>query len=322
MQVSWKFGPACVLLFVLGCVGGRTQNEQGVATASTPQATGGGRNPSISGATTPLTGATCGYNSSGHTVQVADGISVCLPANICTAETCPPPLGTCVDGACAMKPGYKGVQTLPEAWVTQYCLLSSGGCSGVTQVEPALATAQKLAKLRGLPLCEGASADAPCVGIAASSPLMVGNSQNAIDARTGAPVRPWGLGLSEASNVCYQITGPGGTAHVALTDRCGGYCSCSGSGNAECGPCVNAADMRPNCPCVGTAPGVADVCCGADCPKLEPACDWCASNNHPHFDLDTATFEHVCGAVSVRGSCKLVAVAPVACSLGVSWPPP
>lgn len=48
----------------------------------------------------------------------------------------------------------------------------------------------------------------------------------------------------------------------------------------------------------------------------------CASNNHPHFDLDTGTFAHVCGPTSVLGSCRLTKVSPVACmSPDPAWPP-
>lgn len=152
---------------------------------------------------------------------------------------------------------------------------------------------------------------------------MVGNSQVALDARNGAEVKNWGLGLSEASNVCYKLTRPGGSAYVALTDRCGGYCKCNGSGYEECGPCVNAIDIPPNCPCVGTAPGVSDTCCGAGyATPVVAACDWCATNNHPHFDLDQDTFNHICGEKMILSSCQLSAVAAIACPLGVSWPPP
>ena len=300
-----------------GCLGGRISPEQGTSAAGVSPT---GAAPA---ALTPV-GAACGYKESGTLLHVADNLDVCLPPTSCTSEVCPPPLGTCVEGKCVMKAGYAGIQTLPQAWATYYCQLSTSGCNGVTQVEKVEVTAQKLGKQLGLPLCEGAAAGADCVGIAASSPMVVGNSQVAVDAQTRMPVRPWGLGLSEASNVCYHLKGPGGDAYVALTDRCGGYCKCNGSSYQECGACVNATDMTPNCPCVGTAPGVADACCGAGpgCGAVAPACDWCATNNHPHFDLDQGTFNHLCGEQMVLGSCQLTLVAPIACPLGVSWPPP
>ncbi len=266
-------------------------------------------------------GAACGYQGKGRSLHVAAGIDVCLPPNVCTSETCPPPLGTCVAGVCQYKTGYLGLQTQPEAWATYYCELASGGCHGVTQVEYPEVTAAKIAQSKGLSLCKGAAAGATCVGIAASSPMMVGNSQVAIDPSTQAPVKPWGLGLTEASGLCYELTGPGGKVLVALTDRCGGYCKCKGSGYQECGPCVSAPDMEPNCACVGAVPGVATNCCGRGCATVKQDCDWCASNNHPHFDLDTDAFNHMCGADAINGSCRIADVKFVACNAAVTWPP-
>ena len=264
-------------------------------------------------------GSSCGV--SGEVLHVADGIDVCVPRSVCTAETCPPPLGTCTGGVCSFHDGYHGLRTLPEAWATYYCTLASGGCHGVTQLEFAEVTAAKIAKTTGLPLCDGASTGETCVGIAASSPMLVGNSQVAIDPKTGTYVKPWGLGLTEASGLCYELTGPGGTTLVALTDRCGGYCKCAGSGYQECGPCVSAADMQPNCACVGAVPGVADACCGRGCGTTKADCDWCASNNHPHFDLDTAAFDHLCGAEKTNGSCRITHVRFVPCLDPSGWPP-
>lgn len=69
--------------------------------------------------TTP--GAPCGYKQTGQVLIVAPGIKICMPQVVCTSETCPPPLGQCVGGKCAFKGGYKGIETLPEAWATHYC---------------------------------------------------------------------------------------------------------------------------------------------------------------------------------------------------------
>ncbi len=262
----------------------------------------------------------CGYDNQGTTLQVASGVEVCMPPVACTSETCPPTLGSCVSGHCVFVSGYTGVTTFPEAWATHYCGLAAGGCHGVTQVEYPEVTAAEVAAKLGDPVCDGSSsATGTCVGIAASSPMLVGNSEEAVDAETGMRVVDWGLGLTEASGLCYAIRGPGGSAVVALTDRCGGYCKCNGSGYQECGPCVNAADMQPNCPCVGSTPD--SMCCGLDCATLVGQCDWCASNNHPHFDLDDATFAWVCGDEAERGSCQLSAVGFVACATPKAWPP-
>jgi hypothetical protein len=258
----------------------------------------------------------------GTALHIAAGIDLCLPRVACTSEVCPPQLGTCVNDACVFKTGYSGVATLPEAWVTYYCDLSAGGCHGVTQIQYPEVTAQQIATAKGLPLCDQTDGGAgDCVGIAASPPMIVGNSQEAVDSASGKPVTDWGLGLSEASGLCYRLTGPGGSVLVALTDRCGGYCKCNGSGFEECGPCVNAPDMEVQCSCVGTAPPAYSACCGVGCATLNDECDWCASNNHPHFDLDTGSFNHICGSLANRGSCQLTQVAFVPCLSATGWPP-
>ena len=270
----------------------------------------------------PHDGGACGYRDEGRLVQVAQGVEVCLPPVVCTSETCPPPLGVCVAGQCQFNPGYAGLETLPEAWATHYCDLSGEGCHGVTQVEFAEMTAGQVAAQLAIPECFRQEPGATrCVGIMAAPPMMVGNSQEAVDPATGKTVALWGLGMTEATGFCYEITGPGGTAVLAVTDRCGGYCRCQGSGFQECGPCVSAADMEPNCACVGTVPGLHDACCGMGCPTLAADCDWCASNNHPHFDLDTDSFHWVCGALASAGSCRLTQVRYVPCVEPKAWPP-
>ena len=288
--------------------------------AGSPDAGTGGNGGGDAGTGGGDAGPGCGYKGLGTPLHVADGIDVCLPPVVCDPETCPPTLGTCVEGKCQFAAGYTGVTTLPEAWATHYCALSIGGCHGVTQVDFPEDTAKAIGQQTGKPLCDQTASDG-CIGIMASSPMMVGNSQEAVDPSTNKLVGDWGLGMTEASGLCYEVSGPGGKALVAATDRCGGYCKCNGSGFQECGPCVNAADMEPNCPCVGTAPGLYGQCCGLGCQETKGDCDWCASNNHPHFDLDDGTFNFVCGADAINGSCRLTSVKYVPCLGGKTWPP-
>ena len=305
--------------------------EAGASDGTVPPGAGDGKAPPPDGSNPPLPveGGGCGYEDAGVALHVAAGLDLCLPKVACNAETCPPQLGVCTNDVCVFNPGYHGVATFPEAWVTYYCDLSAGGCHGVTQIQFPEVTAQEIATAKGLALCDQADGGtAECVGIAASPAMIVGNSQEAVDSLTGKPVVDWGLGLTEASGLCYELTGPGGTVLVALTDRCGGYCECKGSGFQECGPCVNATDMQVQCPCVGTVPPVYSACCGAGagCGTLNPQCDWCASNSHPHFDLDTGSFNRICGSLANRGSCQLSGVRFVPCLGGAAgfdagWPP-
>ena len=274
-------------------------------------------------------GEPCGFDNKGTMLVVSETISVCVPPLICnTNEVCPPALGDCVDGKCVFKPGYKGLKTLPEAWATWYCSLP-GGCNGAPQLNTPAETVAKIATAMSLKPCHESSAG-KCVGISASPPWMVGNSQIAKDPATGTFVSLFGLGMTEAAGLCYEITGPGGTAVVAVTDRCAGYCDCGGSmsasGYEECGQCLNrdisadpgapSGEIEPNCGCVGTVPGLYDDCCGHrdDCGitiDVPSECDWCAANTHPHFDLDQDTFNKVCGADALAGSCKLTGGAKV-----------
>jgi hypothetical protein len=299
--------------------GGAPAGDGGAEDATAPP--DGGVGPIDDDAAIPR--GACGYEDSGVPLHVAAGLDLCLPRVACTAETCPPGAGQCAGaGGCVFSPGYQGVATLPEAWVTYYCDLTTGGCHGVGQVDYPEVTAQKIATAMGLPTCTQGGGAAKCVGIAAAPPMMIGNSQLAKDSATGQQVKAWGLGLTEASGLCYELEGPGGTAVVALTDRCGGYCTCGGSAPMECGACVNAPDMRPDCPCVGTVPGLYTSCCGATCGVTQPSCDWCAANNHPHFDLDQATFDMLCAAEATRGSCRLSGVRFFPCMAPTPWPPP
>ena len=266
--------------------------------------TGGATAPGgAGGAGTPVT---CGYQGKGRVLEVGPDITLCIPPQTCLPETCPPTLGSCVAGQCVYKAGYQGLATLPEAWTTHYCDLQSGACQGVHQFDTVLQTAQALAAKAALPLCKAGAPGAQCVGIVAAPPMMVGNREKFKE--------NWGLGLTEASGLCYEVSGPGGSALLALTDRCGGYCKCPSAGGAEFnerGLCNEAADMTPLCECRGAN----------NCSTQQ--CDWCAANNHPHFDVDDDTFNHLCGDQALKGSCQLSKAKFVAClEPRADWPPP
>ena len=86
-----------------------------------------------------------------------------------------------------------------------------------------------------------------------------------------------------------------------------------GTTNTDCGICIesesNAKQIYPNCPCIGNDGSLYDsTCCGneSQCKlPLNGQCDWCSGNNHPHFDLDVDTFNHVCGSDANKGHCIL-----------------
>lgn len=283
-------------------------NASGGASATAGAASGGASSAGAGGQTAGGgAGTACGYMNQGHVLNVTPDISLCIPPQHCLPETCPPTLGKCVNDACVYDAGYSGLETLAQAWATHYCDLQSGACQGVHQIDPVLKTAQAVAAKAALPLCKSSSAGAKCVGIVASPPMMVGNREKFGE--------NWGLGLTEPSGLCYEVTGPGGSALLAITDRCGGFCKCPSLGANdfnECGQCKEASDLTPLCECRGTN----------SCATTTEQCDWCAANNHPHFDLDDDTFNHVCGDQAIKGSCELTTAKFVPClTPSTSWPP-
>eukprot|EP01111_Echinosteliopsis_oligospora_P010042 TRINITY_DN304_c0_g1_i1.p1 TRINITY_DN304_c0_g1~~TRINITY_DN304_c0_g1_i1.p1 ORF type:complete len:154 (-),score=31.50 TRINITY_DN304_c0_g1_i1:93-554(-) len=83
-----------------------------------------------------------------------------------------------------------------------------------------------------------------------------------------------------ACGSCWSLNGPSGSATVQVTDCCAGY-----PGNPSC---------------------LSD--------PSDPSCDWCASGDNNHYDLDWDTFNTVCGQNGVNaGHCELNDVTQVGC---------
>ncbi|KAJ3319999.1 hypothetical protein HDV06_005733 [Boothiomyces sp. JEL0866] len=226
----------------------------------------------------------CGYQNTGKLLQVKSDVTICMPQTACTAETCPPGLGNCVNNQCVFIGGYLGIQSDTTPWSTYYCTLASGDCDGVSQVETPLVTATKVANMLGLSLCPNSpDPTKKCVGIAASSAMIVGNSQEAQFTNGTKIGNSWGLGMTEASNLCYELTGPSGAqVVVALTDRC--------------------------------------LLCNIDVEDIANVMDL-DIKNVAHFDLDVNAWNSVCAGHTSTGSCELQSVKPVSCLLNVIWPP-
>jgi len=174
-------------------------------------------------------------------------------------------------------------------------------------------------------------------GETANPPRMIGNSATSMNTFTGNRVTNSWQGLTGTTQLCYDVMGPGGRAILIAGDRCGGYCFtdpidvsiCMNTFTypddklnlQECGSCVGKATniIEPGPPCVGTALPLYS----ANVPS-EQKCDWCASNNHPHFDMDIDTYNHICGAEADAGHCELSFVEPFIClnaPMLVSCPP-
>jgi len=80
---------------------------------------------------------------------------------------------------------------------------------------------------------------------------------------------------------CWQLTGPGGTANIQVTDCCAGY-----PGNPSC------------------------------LSSTQADCDWCADNNNQHFDLDWNSYATVCGGQVDAGHCQLSSATLIGCPGG------
>jgi len=245
---------------------------------------------------------------------------VCAP-NTCDYDMCPPKLGKCnnsysvTNSQCKFDSGnYTGILSYPYAVSTEYCQVSSGGCVGGACGDD---VTESFLKSWGV------------TGVAAVNPAIFGLDEERVN---GAG---WGQSCTHNSNICYYVSGTnGGAANVMITDRCAGYCSfnsktneCDPDGDLwlDCGVCVqttqNAANIHPNCPCLGTDGDMYQSCCGQEpyCKlPLTGTCDWCSGNNHPHFDLDLDTFNHVCGTDAPSGHCILKEILPYKCSKSVS----
>lgn len=218
------------------------------------------------------------------------------------------------------------MSTFPKAYATfSGCSLASNTCDGAGKDIFAVSkvVVDMSSKLGGsLPSCPGTTNfNGVCVGVAGVNPILYGDTQSYATSQ-----KSWGLGLSPASGMCYKVTGSSGkVAYLAIINRCSGMCSCpsrvASTGVSNCASCIGSnyyrdlvTDLKPNCQCVGTASNAIGAC-GTD-----TKCDWCAANNHPHFNLNQESFVHLCGDTTA-GRCELtkVEVVPNCVTVDTYW---
>ena len=274
-----------------------------------------------------------GINPEGQIVKINDGVSVYMPKVSCTPVTCMAEYGgQCQsDGTCKYSTGYKPLLSYPKALATNYCGLEDGGCSGamgdprdfINNLKKCMLAGNSPEKPPNGPIDENTR-----FGVTANPPVMIGDSAESYDYITKKQVTQSYQGSTPYSGMCYDVKGPKGRAILVPYDRCAGYCKAGcgvtpGTGNIECGSCLQKPEYKPkpNCPCVGTTP-LDSKCCGMKdygCPAVDGQCDWCASQNHPHFDLDNITFNTVCDSSGI-GSCELTTVKPFKCIIPQKMP--
>jgi len=271
-------------------------------------------------------------------LPINDNVKIYLPKVACTPVTCLESYGgQCKsDGSCFYPSGWKPLLDYPHAMATNYCDLERGGCSG------ALGDPRDFINNVKNCVMSGTSPEKPPYGpvdantrfgVTANPPIMIGDSAESYDLINNKQVSTSYQGSTPYSGICYDVKGPAGRAILVPYDRCAGYCKegCGktpvnpNTGNLECGSCLQSPDFKPkpNCPCVGKTPANSDCCGKPDygCGPLDTQCDWCASQNHPHFDLDGITFNTVFDDEAIqRGSGELTSVAPFKCIVPQKMP--
>ncbi len=291
--------------------------------------------------------------------DINPNVTIYRPKVACTPVTCLSVYGgQCQsDGSCKYPPDANGkvfnpLIEYPHAMATNYCGLEDGGCSGALGDPRDFINNVKNCILKGnSPESppNGAIDENTRFGVTANPPIMIGDSNQSFDLVTGEVVKTSYQGSTPYSGICYDVKGPTGRAILIPYDRCAGYCKTgcgktsssnlkkkniksvnlknndNSTGNIECGICLQSPDFhpKPNCPCVGTTP-LNSKCCGKSeygCGNLDGDCDWCASQNHPHFDLDNGTFNTVCkDDAGALGSCELTSVKPFKCIVPQKMP--
>jgi len=232
--------------------------------------------------------------------------------------------GSCVNNnSCACTSGYTGRDcstpsggfpyTPPVAAVTYFCQLENGGCTagmcigGASGVFSSFTTAN---------LPDGIT------GIAAVNPTLYGSryyyssARRAINQTVGGSYTFVGQGCG----ACYKLTKGSVSITVTVIDRCAGDCKAqqngvcdpSGAYESECGICqANNQKSVPVCSCYSPdATKYNGICLG----KNNVICDWCAGNDHPHFDLDSTSFNKICQGEAASGHCNLDGFQSISCN--------
>jgi len=213
------------------------------------------------------------------------------------------------------------VDTIPVVSTTQYCDMSTAGCScgNVACNIQATPAYLKHAKLDG---------------VAAIPPRMYGTWSDRGDQ------------CISNRNICYELTNADGKVFtIGVVGRCGGYVQCvsadegvmkklkkeykavevlnqsavTGAVGADANACLTSegyitAGTTPSCAVTNFAKDAwnVDKCYDPDAKDNKGSnIDWCASNLHPHFDMDLALQNKFCGPGA--GTCNAKHVKAVLC---------
>ena len=145
---------------------------------------------------------------------------------------------------------------------------------------------------------------------------------------------------------CWHLINGKTSITVLATDRCGGRCygkpficdkEAAPAATCDCATCIEGKKeyrndttvSNPTCPCSAVEAMFSAILCllfswqcsclSAQAKRSEGLCapgilcDWCAHDDHPHFDLDMDAFNAICGPQSGQGSCNLTTAVEVRC---------
>lgn len=161
------------------------------------------------------------------------------------------------------------------------------------------------------------------MGIAAVNPTLYGSrfAFGKPNQYTDQSVTGSYSGVGQSCGHCFNLTKGSASAVVMVVNRCGGFCqsngpsgpcAVNGTSSTDCGYCVTPTTTATtvDCSCMSDIAIRTNGYCDAS--GTAHHCDHCAQNDHPHFDLDTATLSHLCGA-SNAGVCDLDSFQWVSC---------
>jgi len=232
--------------------------------------------------------------------------------------------GFCNSGACLCDPGWTNFDCsvpkggfpyyVPPASATWFCSLSSGGC------DPGMCVGGDGAQWSGL----NGNLPPGITGVAAVNPTLYGERRSSAQT-PGGQYSYVGSGCF----ACYKLTHAQTSVNVIVVDRCAGdcrgtpahYCDPNGlNGESECGNCLaEGIQPIPVCSCYSpNATAYNGLCQG----NQNIICDWCAQNDHPHFDLDQDTYNTLCGSDAPAGHCNLDSADLIDCGglITAPWP--
>lgn len=278
-------------------------------------------------------------------VTIAPNISIYLPRIETTPDTCLTSLGGTAlnESYCSWTGSYKPWNTR-QAFATSYqCSNGNIQCPFILgDPTPVFTAAQQYSIGKIGPL--GSITASTIFGYVALPPMMIGNYRGTAsnanpNSFTSNPIISSNQGTTSISTLCYDVQGVNGARAILIAGyRCAGDCftdisgtTCTNSSNQllnDCSLCAenSANTIQPGPPCIGSVGdlypscyGNGPYCTGPNQGNGDP-CEWCSSQNHPHFaivdsnNINRPVLTQICGFDdAANGVCQLNFVQPFQC---------